>query len=80
MALLWAILLAILKYALAESVGRWQLASGTTLLTGWRSLGRWTMVYFRIYNVVWGFSYGAAAMSATALPLNALFPLLSVRV
>lgn len=81
MALLWAILLgAILKYALAESVGRWHLASGTTLLTGWRSLGRWTMVYFGIYIMVWGFSYGAAAMSATALPLNALFPVLSVRV
>lgn len=81
MALLWAILLgAILKYALAESVGRWHLASGTTLLTGWRSLGNWTMIYFGIYIMVWGFSYGAAAMSATALPLNALFPVLSVRV
>jgi Mn2+/Fe2+ NRAMP family transporter len=81
MVLLWAIVLgALLKYALAEGVGRWHLASGTTMLSGWRSLGRWTMVYFGIYIMIWGFSYGAAAMSATALPLNALFPVLSIRV
>ena len=81
MALLWAIIVgAVLKYALAEGVGRWHLASGTTILTGWRRLGTWTMVYFGIYIVIWGFSFGAAAMSATALPLNALFPVLSVRV
>lgn len=81
MVLLWAIVLgALLKYALAEGVGRWHLASGTTMLSGWRSLGRWTMFYFGIYIMIWGFSYGAAAMSATALPLNALFPVLSIRV
>ena len=81
MALLWAVLLgAILKYALAEAVGRWHLGSGTTILSGWRSLGMWTMVYFGIYIMIWGFSYGAAAMSAVALPLNALFPGLTVRV
>jgi Mn2+/Fe2+ NRAMP family transporter len=81
MVLLWAIVLgALLKYALAEGVGRWHLASGTTMLSGWRSLGTWTMVYFGIYIMIWGFSYGAAAMSATALPLNALFPVLSIRV
>lgn len=81
MVLMWAIVLgALLKYALAEGVGRWHLASGTTMLSGWRSLGTWTMVYFGIYIMIWGFSYGAAAMSATALPLNALFPVLSIRV
>jgi Mn2+/Fe2+ NRAMP family transporter len=81
MVLLWAIVLgALLKYALAEGVGRWHLASGTTMLSGWRSLGTWTMFYFGIYIMIWGFSYGAAAMSATALPLNALFPVLSIRV
>jgi Mn2+/Fe2+ NRAMP family transporter len=81
MALLWAVLLgAVLKYALAEGVGRWHLASGSTILHGWRALGRWTMWYFGVYIIIWGFSFGAAAMSATALPLNALFPVLSVRV
>ena len=80
MALLWAIVLgAVLKYALAEGVGRWHLTSGSTILHGWRSLGRWTMWYFGVYIIIWGFSFGAAAMSATALPLNALFPALSIQ-
>ncbi len=73
--LLWAVVLGtVVKLAMAEGVGRWHLAAETTLLRGWRSLGRWTMVYFGIYVIVWGFSYGAAAMSATALPLRALVP------
>src|SRR5690606_5917886 len=32
--------------------------------------------YFGLYVVIWGFIYGATAMSATALPLAALFPIL----
>lgn len=75
LALLWAVVLGtIVKLALAEGVGRWHLAAETTLLRGWRTLGSWTMVYFGIYIVVWGFSYGAAVMAATALPLRALIP------
>ena len=46
------------------------------MLDGWRSLGRWTSWYFGIYIIIWGFVYGATAMSATALPLAALFPFL----
>lgn len=78
--LLWAAVLgALLKLALAEGVGRWHLASGTTLLDGWRRIGRWATVFFGIYIVVWGFVYGATAMSAVGLPLNALFGGLDVR-
>ncbi|GAA4549321.1 Nramp family divalent metal transporter [Pseudonocardia xishanensis] len=78
--LLWAAILGtVLKLALGEGVGRWHLASGTTLLDGWRRLGRWATVFFGIYIVVWGFVYGATAMSAVGLPLNALFGGLSVR-
>lgn len=78
--LLWAAVLGtILKLALGEGVGRWHLASGTTLLDGWRRLGRWATVFFGVYIVVWGFVYGATAMSAVGLPLNALFGGLSVR-
>jgi Mn2+/Fe2+ NRAMP family transporter len=77
--LLWAVLLGVLvKIALAEAVGRYHLATGTTLLRGWRSLGVFTSWYFGVYIVVWGFSYGAAIMMATGLPLNAMFPALSV--
>ena len=78
--LLWAAVLgAVLKLALAEAVGRWHLVSGGTILDGWRRLGRWATGFFGIYAVIWGFAYGATAMSATGLPLNALFGGLSVR-
>jgi hypothetical protein len=51
--LLWAAVLGcVLKIILVESVGCWYLASGQTLFQGWRSLGRWTTVYFGIYVVI----------------------------
>jgi Mn2+/Fe2+ NRAMP family transporter len=78
--LLWAAVLGtVLKLALAEGVGRWHLASGTTLLDGWRRMGRWATGFFGVYIVIWGFVYGATAMSAVGLPLNALFGGLDVR-
>jgi len=77
--LLWAVLLGVLvKIALGEAVGRYHLATGSTLLRGWRSLGVWTSWYFGVYIVVWGFSYGAAIMMSTGLPLNVMFPILSI--
>jgi Mn2+/Fe2+ NRAMP family transporter len=79
-ALLWAAVLgAALKLALAEGAGRWHLASGSTLLDGWRSLGYWATVFFGVYIVIFGFVYGASAMGAVGLPLNALFGGLDVR-
>jgi len=77
--LLWAVLLGVIvKIGIGEAVGRYHLATGSTLLRGWRSMGIWTSWYFGIYIVVWGFSYGAAIMMATGLPLNALMPALSI--
>ncbi|MEI4488385.1 Nramp family divalent metal transporter [Frigidibacter sp. MR17.14] len=74
-ALLWAAVIGcIVKIALAEGSARYHLATGATMLDGWRSLGRWTTWYFGTYILIWGFVYGATAMSATALPLSALFP------
>lgn len=86
-ALLWAALLGtVLKIALAEGVGRWVLASGRTMYQGWSDLpgprfGRlnWAGAYFGLYVVVWGFVYGAAAMTASALPLATLFPQLELK-
>lgn len=47
MVLLWAVILgAILKYFLTEGIGRWYMASGQTILQGWRSLGRVAIWYF----------------------------------
>jgi Mn2+/Fe2+ NRAMP family transporter len=41
MTLIWAVVLgALLKYFLTESIGRWYMASGQTILQGWHSLGR----------------------------------------
>ncbi|MEU6696615.1 Nramp family divalent metal transporter [Pseudonocardia sp. NPDC046786] len=78
--LLWAAIAGTLvKLALGEAVGRWHLASGATMLDGWRRLGRWATVFFGVYIVIWGFVYGATAMSAVGLPLNAMFDGLSVR-
>ncbi|WP_170004677.1 Nramp family divalent metal transporter [Pseudopontixanthobacter vadosimaris] len=76
-ALLWAAILGcVVKIALSEGSARYHLATGSTILAGWRSLGTWTGYYFGVYVIVWGFIYGATAMSATALPLAALFPAL----
>lgn len=76
-ALLWAAILGcMVKIALSEGSARYHLATGSTILAGWRSLGRWTGWYFGAYVILWGFIYGATAMSATALPLTALFPVL----
>lgn len=85
-ALLWAAIVGtVLKIALAEAVGRWTLAGERTIFDGWSSLGRgvrigvsggrlnWAGGYFGVYVVIWGFVYGAAAMTATGLPLAALF-------
>ncbi|GAB2984077.1 Nramp family divalent metal transporter [Streptomyces pseudoechinosporeus] len=73
--LLWAAILGCLvKISLAEAAGRWHLSTGRTLFEGWASLGRWTTWFFVVYVVIWGFVYGAAAMSSSGLPLQALFP------
>lgn len=78
--LLWAVIIGtVFKLALGEAVGRWHLTSGQTILSGWRTLGKWALWYFGVYAVIWGFVYGATAMSASGLPLNAMFPFLSVR-
>ena len=76
-ALLWAAVLGcVVKIALSEGAARYHLSTESTIFEGWRSLGAWTSWYFGIYIVVWGFIYGATAMSATALPLAVLFPIL----
>ena len=76
-ALLWAVVVgALMKVVLVEGAGRYTAATGRTIFEGWRSLGRWTSIYFGPYIMIWGFVYGATAMSASALPLAVLFPIL----
>lgn len=80
-ALLWAVVLGvILKIVLVEGAGRYTLATGKTIFEGWRTLGRWTTWYFGPYIIIWGFVYGATAMSSAAMPLAALFPAIDLKV
>ncbi|HWO96277.1 MAG TPA: Nramp family divalent metal transporter [Bacillus sp. (in: firmicutes)] len=77
MTFVWAIVLgSIFKYFINESMGRFQLATGKTILEGWHSLGRWITGYFGAYSVVFGFVYGAAISSSCALAMTAMFPVL----
>ncbi|MGM9955427.1 MAG: Nramp family divalent metal transporter [Peribacillus sp.] len=77
MTFVWAIIVgAILKYFLNEGVGRWYLATGQTMIDGWHSLGKWATGYFGVYSVIWGFIYGAAAASTSALAMHAMFPIM----
>ncbi|MDY6056021.1 Nramp family divalent metal transporter [Micrococcus sp.] len=79
--LMWAVVLGvILKIVLVEGTGRYYLSTGKTIFQGWRSLGAWTTWYFGPYILIWGFVYGATAMSSTALPLAALFPAVDAKV
>jgi hypothetical protein len=74
-ALVWAILLgALIKFSLVEGMGRWYMATGTTIIEGWHSLSRWASGYFVVYLFLVMFFYGAAITSATALAADAMFP------
>ncbi len=74
-ALLWAAVAGvIIKIFLVEGAGRWSLATGHSIFEGWQRVGKWTTVYFGPYILVWGFVYGATAMSASALPIYSAFP------
>ncbi len=79
-ALLWVVVVGVvMKVVLVEGAGRYTLATGRTIFQGWRSLGKWTTIYFAPYIVIWGFVYGAAAMSSSALPIVALYPSLDIK-
>ena len=78
-ALLWAIVIGVvLKYSLTEGIGRWYVASGTTILEGWYSLGRFVRGYFLVYLFVLAVVFGAAVTSACGLAMSAMVGLLPV--
>jgi Mn2+/Fe2+ NRAMP family transporter len=73
--LVWVIVLgALLKYVLTEGMGRWYMATGTTIIEGWKSLGLWASLYFGTYLLIVTFMFGAAGASAPALATTAMFP------
>jgi hypothetical protein len=73
----WAIVVGVvLKYFLTEGIARWCLATGTTIIEAWYSLGRAVRAYFVFYLFLLAFVFGAAVASASGLALEAMFPVL----
>ncbi len=66
LAVLWcAVAGALLKWALAEGLARWQLSTGSTLLEGWVwKLGGWIRWVFLIYLLMFTLIVGRALVSA----------------
>lgn len=77
----WAfVFAAVLKYFLTEGLGRWHLATGKTIISGWRAIGTWAVVFVGVYLVLWAFIYGAAGPATVGLAAHAMVPALSVEV
>jgi Mn2+/Fe2+ NRAMP family transporter len=72
--ILWAAWMgAILKWVLNEGIGRWQLATGTTLMEGWKSrIGLWVCWIFLVYLLLWTVFVGATIIKACGVAGQAL--------
>ena len=80
--IIWAAVVgAIIKYVLNEGMARWQLATGTTVLQGWRHrFHPLISIYFMVYLFLWGFIVAGALIAACGLAAHAIFPFFSVEV
>ena len=74
--LLWALAAGVVvKFAITEGAARWQLATGTTLVEGWRDhLPRAAVLAFFVYFVVWSYFVSSALVAASALVPAAIIP------
>jgi len=74
--LVWALVVGVvIKFAITEGIARWQLATGETLVHGWRSqLPRAVMIGFLVYFTVWSYVTGSAMVAASALVPAAILP------
>ena len=72
--ILWAAWLgAILKWLLNEGIARWQLATDTTLMEGWKDrIGSWVCWLFLIYLLLWTVFVGATIIKACGVAGQAL--------
>ena len=73
-AVLWAVALgALLKFSLNEGLARLQLASGQTIFVAVsQRLGRWPLILFLPYLLLWSYFVGAALISACGVAGHAL--------
>jgi Mn2+/Fe2+ NRAMP family transporter len=79
--LIWALAAGVvIKYTITEGSARWQLATGQTLVEGWRDhLPAAVLIGFFLYFVVWSYMVASALVSASALVPAAVFPSVSVQ-
>lgn len=72
--ILWAAWMgAILKWLLNEGIARWQLATGTTLMEGWKDkLGRGVCWAFLVYLLLWTVFVGATIIKACGVAGHAI--------
>jgi len=65
----------VLKFAITEGAARWQLATGVTLIQGWRDhLPRAAVLAFFVYFVIWSYFVSSALVAASALVPAAIVP------
>ena len=78
--LIWALVAGVIvKLAITEGGARWQLATGTTLVEGWRNhLPVAVLVGFFLYFIVWSYAVSSALVAASALVPNAVFPAIPI--
>jgi Mn2+/Fe2+ NRAMP family transporter len=74
--LVWAVAAGVvLKFAITEGAARWQLATGRTLVEGWRDhLPRAAVLAFFLYFVVWSYFVSSALVATSALVPAAIVP------
>jgi Mn2+/Fe2+ NRAMP family transporter len=74
--LVWALVVGvIIKFAITEGAARWQLATGVSLIEGWReALPRAAVAGFFLYFVVWSYFVSSALVTASALVPAAIMP------
>jgi len=74
--LVWALAAGVvLKFAITEGAARWQLATGKTLIEGWRDhLPRAAVLAFFLYFIIWSYFVSSALVTASALVPAAIFP------
>jgi Mn2+/Fe2+ NRAMP family transporter len=74
--LVWALAAGVVvKFAIAEGAARWQLATGRTLIEGWRDhLPRTALLAFFFYFIAWSYMVSSALVAASALVPAAVMP------
>jgi hypothetical protein len=69
------------KFAITEGGARWQLATETTLVEGWRDhLPPFLVIAFFAYFIVWSYMVSSALVTASALVPAAIMPAVSLPV